>query len=186
MTRKKQKRGENDVNAIVLKGYRVQCADHIEILHTDYKIPEYRCAFGYYELDNKQKNSIYHNPYDGCIYVKSPHFGWENFDRDDVIDLPCQRVKMARDNIGCDIMLNASESRDATEAAACFDKVDSENIPRQFQQKTYQKQNGCVWLSACLLIYLVDRDIDNNMVKCYKEDKERYEQLEFFIKKNKV
>ena len=58
MTRKKQKRGQNDVNAILLKGSRDQCADRIEILHADYKMPEYRWAFGCYELDNNQKKSF--------------------------------------------------------------------------------------------------------------------------------
>ena len=129
MTRKKQKRGENDVNAIVLKGYRVQCADHIEILHTDYKIPEYRCAFGYYELDNNNKKSICHNPHDRCIYAKSPYFGWENFDDDDLMGFPPQQVQLTRDNIGCEILLYAGGSRDATDSSANSIQVKYESIP---------------------------------------------------------
>ena len=49
------------------------------------------------------------------------------------------------ENIGCDIMLNASGSRESTVVLAFFHKRQLGNIPTQFQQKIYEKQNGCVW-----------------------------------------
>ena len=82
-------------------------------------------------------------------------------------------------------MVNASGSRDATEAAAYLDEVESENIPRQSQQKSYQKQKGRVWFSTCLLMYSVDRDIANKMAKYYKTDQKRYKWLDLFIKEKR-
>ena len=104
-------------------------------------------------------------------------------DSDDEMDLPSQRINLAKNNIGCEIVLNASGSRDATAAATYLKKVWSENIPRKFQQKTYKKQSSCIWLSAFLLIHSVDPDIGNNIVKFSKEAQETYEWLDFFIKK---
>ena len=57
------------------------------------------------------------------------------------------------ENIGCDIMLNASGSRDTTEVATYFDKGQSENIPIQFQKKTYKKQTvvfGYLLVYSCI------------------------------------
>ena len=70
--RKNIKRGQNDANSFALKGSNVKCGERIEILHVDYRIPEYRYVFGYYKLDNNQKYSIYHHLHEGCIYTRSP------------------------------------------------------------------------------------------------------------------
>ena len=40
MKKKNTKRWQNDANVIVLKGSNIKCGERIEILHTDYKIPE--------------------------------------------------------------------------------------------------------------------------------------------------
>ena len=68
------------MKAIVLDGYCVKCADCVNILNTKCKWPNYKTVFGYYELDNAQKYSIFHNPHDDCIYAKGAHFGWGKFD----------------------------------------------------------------------------------------------------------
>ena len=84
------------------------------------------------------------------------------------MDLPPQRAQLTRDNIGCEILLYTGGSRDATDSNANSVQVKSESIPTQFQQKTYEKDNGCVWLSACLLVNSVDRDIADKMAQCYE------------------
>ena len=104
-----------------------------------YNFADFENSFGYYEIDNHKKYSICLNPNDKRIYAKSAHYRWERYDTDDEIDLPSQRVKLAKDNIGCEIMLNATGIRDTTESAAYFDKVESVNIPRKFQQIPYEE-----------------------------------------------
>ena len=79
-------------------------------------------------------------------------------------------------------MLNTTGSREATAVPACFHKRQLENIPTQFQQKTYEKQNGCVWLSVCLLMYLVNRDVTITIAKSYEKDQDRYKWLDLFPK----
>ena len=44
------------------------------------------------------------------------------------------------ENIGCEIILNASGSRDTTEVAAYFDKGQSEDISIKIQQKHIKLQ----------------------------------------------
>ena len=40
------------MKAIVLDGSHVKCADCVNILNTKYKWPNYKTAFGYYELND--------------------------------------------------------------------------------------------------------------------------------------
>ena len=82
------------------------------------------------------KLTICVNSHDNLMYAKSAHYRWEKFDTDDEVDLPTQPVKLAKDNIGCEIILNATGSRETTEVAACFYKLPLKNIITQFQQKT--------------------------------------------------
>ena len=67
------------------------------------------------------------------MYAKSAHYRWGKLDTDDENDLPTQRVKLAKDNIVREIMLNSTRGRERTEAATCFHKVQLEKIPTQFQ-----------------------------------------------------
>ena len=73
-------------------------------------------------MDNNRKQYICVNPHDNHVYAKPAHFCWEKFDSDNERDLPSQRLNLAMENIGCEIILNASGSRDTTEVAAYFDK----------------------------------------------------------------
>ena len=59
---KKENRGENDVSAIVLDKSSVQCADCINIRNTNCSWSNWKRAFGYYELDNALKYSIFQKP----------------------------------------------------------------------------------------------------------------------------
>ena len=45
--------------------------------------------------------------------------------------------------------------------------------------------NGYVWSSGCLLFNSVDREIADNMVECYKANREKYEQLDIFNRKKR-
>ena len=108
----KKKKGENDVKALVLDSCGVSCVDCIQIRNAPCTYKNYKTRFGYYELDNHSKYSICQNPHDDCIYAKAAHFGWEKLDPTDLSDLPPNRIKLARDNVGREILLTASGFRD--------------------------------------------------------------------------
>ena len=99
------------------------------------------------------------------------------------MDLPSLRVQLARDNIGYEILLYAGGSRNVTGSSANSEQVKPKSIPTQFQQKTYEKDNGCVWLSACPLVDSVDRDNADKMAQCYGKYQEKYEWLDVFSRK---
>ena len=67
--------------------------------------------YGYHELNNTVKHLICRQSTDNCIYAKNAHFSWEHYDPTDVYDLPSTRLKLARNNVGMEIMSNASGSR---------------------------------------------------------------------------
>ena len=58
-----------------------------------------------------------------------------------------------------------------------------EIIPIHFRQKTYNVDNVCALLSACLLVNFVDRDSAIKMAKCNKTDEKKYEWLDIFNRK---
>ena len=190
----KYKKGDNDVDKLVLPGCEVQCTDVSSIKSAACNLKDFKTAYGYYEIDNSRKFSICANPHDGHIYGKSAHYRWDIIDTDEEEAFPAQQVKKARDNTGCEIWLNSSGSRQTTAAVTPSLKRPAENIaetfetiPECFQQKTHNKSNGCVWLSASMLLYSVNRVVGLTMAQCYAEDKleQRYEWLDIFPRKNR-
>ena len=81
----------------------VKCADCINICNTKCSWPNYQRSFGYCELDNNQKYSICQNTHDDCVYVQAAHLFLEKFDENDFMDLTPQQIKLAKDNIVCEI-----------------------------------------------------------------------------------
>ena len=86
-------------------------------------------------------------------------------------------------------MLSASGSRNTNEATGSSLKRSYASIPESmvcipmiFKQSTYQNQNGCVWLSACMLLNSVNSELGMKMAKCYEEDndKKQYEWLDIY------
>ena len=136
---------------------------------------DFKESYGYCEIDNHRDYSICVNPHDQCLYGKSAHYCWDKIDTDDEKYFPNQRIKLARQHIGNEIMLNASGSRKTTEAAAYLHNSSLDSIPECFQQNTYASENGCVWLSACLLMNTVDSDISTVMIERYQQDEGKFE-----------
>ena len=97
-----------------------------------------------------------------------------------MIDLPHRQIKLVRNNVGCEILLTGSGCHDATESKANTVQVTSKSVPIQFRKKSYDMDNSCVWLSACLLVNSVDREIADNIVEYYKANQEKYEWLDIF------
>ena len=60
-----------------------------------------------------------------------------------------------------------------------------DSIPSQYRQATYEKENGCVWLSACLLIHYVDDKLATAMIDHYAQDQESFEWLDVFHRKKR-
>ena len=82
-------------------------------------------------------------------------------------DLPPNQIKLAREYVGHEITLTASGCRKPKysntnlvrgEDHNCV-SVSDESIPLKLRQQIYDKEHGCVWLSACLL--------KGNIVNCY-------------------
>ena len=65
------------------------------------------------------------------------------------------------------------------ECVSVIDKI----IPIKFRQQTYDKRHTCVWLSACLLVNSVDRDISDNMIQLHVNDQGKFEWLDLFNRK---
>ena len=84
----KYKKGDNDVDNLVLKGSEVECTDHSNIMSAKCHLADYDKAYGYYEIDNDRKYSICVNPHDNCLYGKSAHYRWDKIDTDDEIYIP--------------------------------------------------------------------------------------------------
>ena len=101
------------------------------------------------------------------------------------MDLPPRPIKLARDNANCEILSTGSGCRDATDLKDNFVPVIAETIPIQFRQKTYDKNNGCVRLSTCLLVNSVDTEITDKMIQCYKTDEKKFEWLDIFNRKSR-
>ena len=40
-----------------------------------------------------------------------------------------------------------------------------ETIPIKLRQQTYDHENGCLWLSTCVLVYLVDTKTADNIIE---------------------
>ena len=179
----KKKKGENDVNALASDGSGVSWADCIQIRNASCSYQYYKTDFGYYELDNHSKYSICQNPHNDCIYAKNAHFGWDKLDQDGLKDFPANRLTLARDNVGRDIMLTASGHREEKYSTSNTFKTMEGNIPSQYRQATYDKANGCVWLSACLLIHSVDSKFATAMIERYAHDQEYFEWLDIFNRK---
>ena len=77
------------------------------------------------------------NPHGNCLYGKSAHYRWDKIDTTDEQEFPIQRIKLAREHIGCEIMLNATGSRETTAVPASLHNSSLDSIPGCFQQKTY-------------------------------------------------
>ena len=115
------------------------------------------------------------HPDNNCIYVQSAHFGWEQCDLSDLYDLQPTQLKLARENVGMETILNASGSRKfynsntglALGEDSKIKSVLGETIPIKFRQETYDNENYCVWLSTCLLVHSIDKELSNNMIEPY-------------------
>ena len=149
--------------------------------------------FGYYELNNDTKYSISKHPKTDSIYVRGAHFGWYKVDPNDHMDYPPTRVQLARENPGKEIMLTSGGHREVSASIEASsgneilvttsgqsESIDLPYIPVQFRQSTYDCNNGCVWLSACLLINSVDSILANKMISRYENDEVMFEWLDIF------
>ena len=183
--------GENDVDNIVLKGSSVLMTHQKRIIDQPCDMTDWRSDNGYYELDNFTKYSIAYHPSEKCLYANSAHFGWSKVDESDYMDYPRMRIDLARNWPGKEILLTTGGERDSrvSLAASLVDndhiQVRNDAIPIQFRQSSYKSDHGCVWLSACLLMNTVDRDIAQLMIKRYEEEEGLYEWMDIFDRSKK-
>ena len=52
-----------------------------------------------------------------------------------------------------------------------------EPIPTQFQQKTYDRENSCTWLTVSMIIHMMNSVVAEKMIALYMSDYERFEWL---------
>ena len=187
--KKGYKRGDNDVQNIVLKDSEVRCTDHCNIISVKCNLKNYKTDYGYYEIDNTRKFSICVNPHDNCLYGKSAHYRWDKIDSDNEKEIPDKRISMARKHVGCEVLLSASGFCKPQETTCSSLKRSYASIPESmlpielmFKQSTYLNQNGCVWLSASMLVNSVNSEVGMKMAQCYEEDKDKmqYEWLDIY------
>jgi uncharacterized protein Veg len=165
------------------------CTDNSDIISVKCNLKDYKTEYGYYEIDNTRKFSICVNPHDNCIYGKSAHARWEKIDSDDEKELPAKRKAIARNNVGSEVLLSASGRRKSQKVSCVSLKrsyasitVTMLPIEVMFQQSTYPNENGCVWLSAAMLLNSVNSEVGMKMALCYEEDKDKkqYEWLDIY------
>ena len=139
-------------------------------------------------MDNTVKYSIYQNPNDNYIYAKIANFDWGQCHPTGLCDFPPTRLKLATENMGMEIMLNASKCRkfldSNTDLALGEDNevksVLDEKVPNKSKQETYDHENSCVCISMCLLVYSVDKESSDNMIELYIKDPDKLEWLDLF------
>ena len=171
---KNEEDGENDADAIVLYEGYVQLDDCNSILEKKCSLEDWQSNFGYYELDNDTKFPIIQNRYDECLYARGAYFGWHKIDPNNFIDYPRNRVQMARDKVGYEIMLTVGWHRKSKDSSMNTSIVDN-CIPPQSMQASYDNTHGCVWLSACLLTHFVDTKISKIMTERHEDNEEMFE-----------
>ena len=130
----------------------------------------YKSLNGYCEIENETKYSIVHTPHDNCLYARGEHFGWNKVDSNYLIDYPRARIALARQQVGHEIMFTAGGHRKSKIYTLIY-SIDNDSIPAQFRQSSYNNENGCVWLYACLLMYSVDTNISKVMIERYQNNK---------------
>ena len=182
---KNKESGENDVDAIVLDGGYVQSVDCDSIIRKKCYLEDWDCEFGYYELDNDTKYSITKDPKSEFIYARGAHFGLYQVDPNDHIDYLTNRVQLARDKPGREIMLTAGGHRKSKGSIKISSMV-LHSIAQQFRQSSYVSKNGCVWLSACLLIHSVDTSLAKMMIDRYANNEVMFEWLDIFKRKKRT
>ena len=191
MDKRNKNAGENDVDNIVLKGSSVLMTQQKRILDQRCHMTDWKSDNGYYELDNMTKYSIAYHPSEKCIYANSPHFGWSKVDESDYMDYPPMIIDLAKNWPGREILLTTGGVRvsQVSIAASLVDndtiQVHNDAIPIEFRQSSYKSDHGCVWLSACLLMNTVDRDIAQLMIKQYQEGETVYEWMDIFDRRIK-
>ena len=92
---------------------------------------------------------------------------------------------MARDKVGYEILLTASGHREGKDSTTNLSKAIEGSIPSKFRQATYEQENGCVCLSACLLIHSVNTKIATAIIERYAHDQQQFEWLDIFNRKNR-
>ena len=75
-------------------------------------------------------------------------------------------------------MLNEAGSRDASHIKVDdHGTISTNTVLRAYRQDSYVVENGCVWLSAYLLIRSQDSKLTDHLVNAYKINPEKYEWL---------
>ena len=155
----------------------MQWVNHHQIIDTKCRLKDWKSDNGYYELDNNTKYSIAYHLIDKCLYARGAHFGWTKVHYTDYIDYPAMRVELARHWPGHEVILTCGGHR-TSKTPVFKSSVDNDSIPFQFRQSSYNIENGCVWLSACLLMNTVDSDISTVMIERYQQDEGKFEWMD--------
>ena len=92
-------------------------------------------------------------------------------------------IAICKGNVGHDIKLTASGHRQTTHCTPNTSNTMDDSIPSQYRQAMYDEENGCVWLSACLLINSVDSKLAIAMIERYANDQKKLEWLDVFHRK---
>ena len=171
----------NDVDKMVLYGSEVRRVESNSIPLVTHNKCRYKC--GFYYIDNFTKYSVAVNSKDELLYGYNPHYGWYQLSAAVIKQLPIPKIQFARKNHDKEVMLNEAGSREASDIKVDNNGTISRNTtPRVYRQDSYVVENGCVWLSACLLIRSQDSELAEHLVNAYKVDPEKYEWLRFHNK----
>ena len=119
---------------------------------------DYKGNHGYYELENATKYSIAFSSVEDCYYARGAHFGWNKVDPNDNRDYPPRKIDMAKQWPGREVILTDGGHRECNDQSMISAGSTNDLIPVQFQQSSYECDNSCVWLSACLLMHTVDKE----------------------------
>ena len=120
------------------------------------------------------------------LYGYNPHYSWYSLAAAVIKQLLIPKINFAWKHHDKEVMLNEAGSREASHIKVDNNGTISRNtIPRAYRQDSYVVENGCVWLSACLLIRSQDSELADHLVNTYKINSEKYKWLQLHNKGTK-
>ena len=140
---------------------------------------------GVIKIDNHTKYSIVkRDDKDRSFYGYNPHYGWNKLSPDVLKLLSTVKVKKASLHFNIEIKLNVTGN--------VIESINNESleceqimIPPGYQQRSYDAESGCVWMSTCLSIRSKDSHLDDYLLETYSTNSKAYEWLHIHMKSSK-
>ena len=136
-----------------------------------------------YTVDNNSKFSILCTE-EEVFYSRNAFFGWIETDIDLLLyyNVPKTKIELAKKYRMKEVILYEAGAKQATLGEKeCKDLTTGLTLPFKYHQKTYgQDLHGCVWLSACQVLYNINREQSTLLLDYYMKNPHDYQFLTIF------